>query len=351
MNRYATVMAVLLAGAAIAPAQKPSDAEVKEGFVSLFNGKDFTGWRFDNNAALPEKLPDNWKVEDGLIKLSGGSKPHLASQWDYDDFEARLEWRAQKKGYNSGFYVRSGRAVNANQINLAEKEAGHLLSGGTGGKGVPELQKPPGEWNEWRVLAVGNKLTFWCNGQMAWEVTDFKPARGYLGLQAEGAAIDFRNVRIKELGYDRLNDLKAWQGDGFKADEDGFVSGDKGGLLETEKKDYKDYVFRVEWRAEKSGIPAGVGLRGSKGEKGFVWVNDLIDGKPTNKLETPAGQWNYLEVQVKGGKGKALLNGSVLSESIDLSKDRGLPEAAGVALQAKGAGVLFRNARLKELKE
>jgi hypothetical protein len=46
---------------------------------------------------------------------------------------------------------------------------------------------------------VGDKLTLWCNGTKAWEVTNFKPKKGYLGLQAEGAAIDFKNIRIKEL--------------------------------------------------------------------------------------------------------------------------------------------------------
>jgi hypothetical protein len=349
MSRCVALVALLLLVPA-APAQKLSETEVKEGFVSLFNGKDFTGWRFGPTAALPEKLPDNWKVEDGLIKLGGGGSPHLASQWDYEDFDVRLEWRAQKKGYNSGFYVRSGRAVNVNQINLAEKDCGHLMISGTGGKAVPDLQKPAGEWNEWRALAVGPKLTFWCNGQMAWEVTDFKPGRGYLGLQAEGAAIDFRNIRIKEISYETLGDLKQWQGDGWKAADDGFVSGDKGGVVETVKTDFKDYVLRVEWKAEKAGVAGGIGLRGAKGEKAFVWFNDVQDGKPANKVEAPVGQWNYLEVEVKGGKGKVLLNGEVLVPSVDLGKERGLAESAGVALQAKGTGLQVRNARIKELK-
>ena len=57
---------------------------VEPGFVSMFNGQDFSGWQFDQSYALPEKLPANWKVEDGLIKLSGGGRPHLGSQWDYE---------------------------------------------------------------------------------------------------------------------------------------------------------------------------------------------------------------------------------------------------------------------------
>ena len=110
MLRNCLGLVVMLAVAAAAPAQKLSEEETKDGFISLFNGKDFSGWRFGNDSALG-KLPSNWKVEDGVIKLSGGGSPHLGSQWDYDDFDFRLEWRGFKKGYNSGVYVRSGRAV------------------------------------------------------------------------------------------------------------------------------------------------------------------------------------------------------------------------------------------------
>ena len=171
----------------------------EKGFVPMFNGKDLTGWRFGNEPAKMDKLPKNWKVEGGMIKLLGGGSPHLASVKEYEDFDVRIQWRAHKKGYNSGFYIRSGKNVSANQINLAESDCGHLIYGVKGGNAVPKLQKPPGEWNEWRVLAVGDKLTLWCNGTKAWEVNNFKPRKGYIGLQAEGAAIDFKNIRIKEL--------------------------------------------------------------------------------------------------------------------------------------------------------
>jgi Domain of Unknown Function (DUF1080) len=189
-----------LAGSIPAQAQELSDEEVREGFVSLFNGKDFSGWRFGETTSMPETLPPNWKVENGVIKVTGGNSPHLASQREYADFDVRLQWRALREKYNSGFFIRSGRKVGANQINLSQAAVGKLLSGAPGGDPVPQLQKPVGEWNEWRVLAVGDHVTFWCNGRRAWEVSGFKDPRGYLGLQAEGAPMEFRNIRIKELG-------------------------------------------------------------------------------------------------------------------------------------------------------
>lgn len=57
----------------------------------------------------------------------------------------------------------------------------------------------PGEWNEWRLLAVGDKATLWCNGQMGWKGAGLKPAKGHIGLQAESASLEFRNLRIREI--------------------------------------------------------------------------------------------------------------------------------------------------------
>lgn len=180
-------------------AQDVSDKEKGEGFVSIFNGKDLTGWRFEDKSP-PTKLPDNWKVEDGVIKVLGGGSPHLASAKEYGDFELRFEWRGVKEKYNSGLFLRSGKKVGANQINLAKGAEGAFIGGKVeGAKAVPQLQKASTEWNEWRVLAQGEKLTFWCNGQLAWEATGFKTPTGYIGLQAEGAALDFRNLRIREI--------------------------------------------------------------------------------------------------------------------------------------------------------
>jgi hypothetical protein len=172
--------------------------ERQAGFVSLFNGRDFTGWRFTGDPA-PADVP-NWKVADGVIQLAGGGRPHLATQLEFGDFEMRFEWRALKPKYNSGFFIRSGKDLGSSQLNLAQGGEGAFL-GGTlqGAKAVGDLQKPAGEWNEWRVTVTGDRVAFWCNGKPAWEGRGLRPARGFIGLQAEGAAIEFRRLRIREI--------------------------------------------------------------------------------------------------------------------------------------------------------
>lgn len=181
-----------------AHAQDVSAEEKQQGFQSLFNGKDFTGWRFVGKDGETKDAP-NWKVADGVIQLSGGGSPHLSTDREFADFEMRFEWRGVKDRYNSGFYVRSSPKLGSNQINLAKGAEGKFMAKVTGGEPVPQLQKPSGEWNEWRVVVEGEKAVFWCNGKQAWEATGLKPAKGYIGLQAEGAALEFRNLRLREI--------------------------------------------------------------------------------------------------------------------------------------------------------
>jgi hypothetical protein len=176
-----------------------TEEEKQAGFVSLFNGKDLTHWRFGEESP-PAMMPANWKVEEGVIKVTGGGSPHLASTKEYGDFEFRFEWRAMSPKYNSGLFIRSGKQVRANQINLASGSEGNFIGGKlAGAKPVPSLQKPAGEWNDWRVRCVGDKVTFHCNSELAWEGTGLAAKSGYLGLQAEGAPLEFRNLRILEI--------------------------------------------------------------------------------------------------------------------------------------------------------
>ena len=175
-----------------------TDEEKDAGFVLMFNGADFTGWRFTGEDS--DKPPENWSVEGGVIKLAGGGKPHLATVDEFANFEMRFEWRAMREKYNSGFFIRSPKNLGKNQLNLAKGSEGQFIGGKLeGSKGVPDLQKPAGEWNEWRVLVVDDTATFWCNGQLAWKGAGLQPEKGHIGLQAEGAPLEFRHLRIRQI--------------------------------------------------------------------------------------------------------------------------------------------------------
>lgn len=201
-RRLALCLTAALLGTSLLASQSlAEELSVEErgaGFVSMFNGKDFTGWHFTGDQ--PADKVTNWKVADGVIRLSGGGSPHLATDVEYANFEMRFEWKALQPKYNSGFFIRSGKNLGSNQLNLAAGTEGAFINGKVdGAKPVGDLQKPAGEWNDWRVVVQGDRVTFTCNGKLAWEATGLKPEKGFIGLQAEGAPLEFRNLRIREI--------------------------------------------------------------------------------------------------------------------------------------------------------
>lgn len=186
MKRCAFFVALALCCTALAQDPVQLDKKEKEeGFQSLFDGKSFEGWLVNKDT------PTSWKIEDGLLRLLGG-RSHLFAKDEFADFIVRFEWRPVKERYNSGFFIRN------RQIQMASGGAGRLF-GSDETKAVPKMHKPPGEWNEWEVTCIGPKVSLKVNGKPAWEIDNFKPARGRLGFEAEGHAIDFRRLRIKKL--------------------------------------------------------------------------------------------------------------------------------------------------------
>lgn len=131
--KYHMLAAIMILFCVPALAQESAEPNKEDGFGSLFDGKSFEGWRVNENT------PKSWKIENGLLVLTGG-RSHLFTEEPVEDFIIRFEWRPVKKGYNSGFLLR-GR-----QIQMAQRGAGGLF-GAEGPKGVPQLHKPPGEWN------------------------------------------------------------------------------------------------------------------------------------------------------------------------------------------------------------
>lgn len=332
---------LLVLGTLPVSAQTLTEAEAREGFIALINGRDFSGWRFSGNVPNPDKsakpkpfgtaidlIPPNWKAGDGMIQLLKGGSPNLASQWDFDDFEVRLQWKAHKKSYNSGFYVRSGKAVGANQINLNAPAVGELINTVPAlkekGKGVPQLHKEGGngEWNDWRVVCQGSKITFWVNGTQAWEVEEFVPARGYLGLQAEGT-IDFRNLRIKETGYQVLRNPAELGGTGWNVKDD-IMSG---ATQLTTPKSYKNYTLRIEFRGN--------------GHLKLGTTSLLFQQPDLEARKHPADQFNYLQVSVNNGKAKVWFN----TEDLKLE----LPVGDGPIAIVPEKSLDVRNLRIREM--
>ncbi|MCR9245033.1 MAG: DUF1080 domain-containing protein [bacterium] len=199
---------------------------------------------------------DTWSEQDGVITCTGKPLGGARTQKQYGNFEMVLEWKHHQHAGNSGLFVwcpesaftdlppgklpRSGIEVQILDLGYEENwkksngkhsdwftshgdvfpvgaskmtalrpqivyqdEAGQSYSVGSKKSQrsfpTPRLTKRAGEWNHYYVRAINGEVRLWVNGQEVNGGRECQPAKGYLALEAEGAKIEFRNLRIREL--------------------------------------------------------------------------------------------------------------------------------------------------------
>jgi hypothetical protein len=189
-----------------------------EGWTDLLAGKDLKHWKrvpIPPGGKLSTKNPWTIDRETGRLICDGvGVHEMLLYEKQFGDGILHVEWRFKKlegkKGYNSGVYVRNSADGKVwHQAQVGSKNVGYLF-GQTlqGGKLVrfrskqkpgPQRGKEAGEWNTYEVTCRGGTLTLWVNGAVTTEWDDCQLLLGFVGLEAEGYWIEFRNVKFKQL--------------------------------------------------------------------------------------------------------------------------------------------------------
>ena len=194
-----------------APAQ-----DQEEGFVSLFNGKDLTGWKANES-------PETFKVEDGKI-VANGNRSHLFYVGDVKNHAFKnFELKAQvlcKANSNSGIYFHTEFQekgwpdkgfecqVCANGYKDPRK-TGSLYAV----KDVAEAPAKDDEWFDYHIVVKGKSVTTKINGKAIVEWTqpdDWAPKGTYKGrilgsgtfaLQGHdpGSRVEYKNIRVKPL--------------------------------------------------------------------------------------------------------------------------------------------------------
>jgi hypothetical protein len=220
MRRYLFVLP-LVALLLVLPAARSDDkgkGEVPEGFTPLFNGKDLEGWVVNKGGNM-----DRWGAEDGVIFTKGGGGGWLMTEKEYGDFELRLEYRVPKMG-NSGVGLRSplegdpayvGMEIqildDPNYKGLRPAQHTGSIYDVVAAEGWDKAQKPQGEWNQYRIVAKGRKVTVELNGTKLVDAdldehkdrADKHPGllreKGHLGLQSHDGRVEFRNLFVKPL--------------------------------------------------------------------------------------------------------------------------------------------------------
>ncbi len=322
------------------------------GFVSLFNGTDLSGWygwgtrdpkelaamseeeraaykkqsiegEMLNKKGEKENLLAHWRVENGEL-VNDGKGLYLTTDRDYGDFELMLEYKALPEG-DSGVYLRGIPQIQIWDSTIGDpkgigqdKGSGGLWNNSAGAPGkdpLKKMDKPFGEWNQFHVVMIGERVTVKLNGEVVVDdavlenyfanknkgytafgdgkkvkldpkqmVNDFMRdpvgAKGPIQLQTHGSEIRWRNLYIREIGVDdaiaalasrkadgfveQINgkDLSNWKGavDNYEIVNGSIVckKGKGGDLLTMDE--YEDCIIRVEFKLPEAGNN-GIALR------------------------------------------------------------------------------------------
>ena len=293
------------------------------GFVSLFNGKDLTGWKglVANPIArgkmseaelaaaqqkVNESIQKDWIIKDGLLVFTGHGD-NLCTEKQYGDMEMFVDWKITEKG-DAGIYLRGTPQV---QIwDTSRREVGAQVGSGGLYNNQKNISKPLlvadnkiGEWNTFHIIMKGDKVTVYLNGIL---VTDNVSLENYwdrklplftkeqIELQAHGTYVAYRNIYIRELpnesttittltesekqeGFVQLFDgtnMDKWIGNkaGYLL-KDGAIEVNpeaKGGGNLYTNEEYSDFIYRFEFQLTP-GANNGIGIHAPlEGDAAYV---------------------------------------------------------------------------------
>jgi hypothetical protein len=215
MKRLAFSLLVLsMACWAQTPSALESDAT---GWKDIAPNSAMQGWTrlaFMTTDAL--NPASQWKLDPTGLLVCEGDKGHEFFRYDKElaNFIFHAEWRfvpiPNGKGYNSGVMARCSADGTIWHQGQTGDASGGFLMGNTPVNGTPQRVntrnqikenrvKPAGEWNVFEIRAEGPKMTLWVNGEVTSVLENLEYPKGYIGLEAEGYRIEFRNLKLKEL--------------------------------------------------------------------------------------------------------------------------------------------------------
>jgi Domain of Unknown Function (DUF1080) len=209
VKRVTVILGLLAFFGYSAIAQAPST----EGWISLFNGKDLSGWKQNGQ--------ERWVVEDGTILCESKANKYgyLTTEKTFRDFELRLKFKSEAAG-NSGVFFHSritgidpehGPDIEGMQVEVDPSVGNHTgglyESGGRGWVMMPtaegERALKSGQWNDLEASVHGNHIVTRLNGTVVSDYTDATPkfTGGVIGLQIHtggGVRMRWKDIFIKE---------------------------------------------------------------------------------------------------------------------------------------------------------
>jgi hypothetical protein len=411
----AAILALLVLPALFGQEEKPPGVE--EGFVPLFDGKSLDGWKLVRGSG------PGYEARDGLLVCRAGTGGIFYADGEFSDFVLRFEFRLEPGG-NNGVAIRAplegNPAYTGMEIQIlddyAEKYAdlkpwqyhGSVYGIFAAKRGA---LKKAGEWNEEEIACRGTQIRVTLNGTVIIDndlaaVKDealikshpgIKRSSGRIGFMSHGSLVEFRNIRIKDLGLNvppegfsalfNGRDLSGWKGlvanpakrammtpdELAKAQaaadetmrkhwkvENGLLVFDGKGQSLCTARDYGDFELLVDWKIPPGG-DSGIYLRGSPQVQiwdhevgsGGLYNNQKNPSKPLVKADNPPGEWNRFRILMIGDKVTVHLNGKLVVDNVVMEnyweRDKPIYPSGQIELQNHGATLYFRNIFIREI--
>jgi hypothetical protein len=305
-------------------------AQAEDGWISLFNGKDKSGWHLRNPNGH-----DSWTVQDGALvntPPAGGHGTDLISDLVFWNFELETDFMVPAMNENSGIYLRGRYEIQV------LGDYGRAPSGGGCGS-IYQLQtasanpsKKPGEWNHVRAVVIEDIANVWINDIQV--IKDCKLSRatgseldrnyqllGPIFLQGDHGRVAYKNIRVKPIednyegswikafnGKDKTGWQPLWdREDTWKVVDGALVNLKQGGNdIRTVRDDFFNQKLHLEFKIDKN-KNSGVYLRGNYEVQVFgnfgkedpsIHDAGAIYGKIAPRVNslTSADEWQILDV-------------------------------------------------------
>lgn len=404
-------------------------AETEAGFTSLFDGKSLDGWTYVGAAG------GDYFVTNGVLVCPANSGGNLLTKGEYSDFTLRLEYKLQADG-NNGVAIRAPLSTsNLSYVGveiqmLDDKAPKHATiqpwqhNGSVYGlvaarDGAPKV----GDWNTEEITCVGRHYKIVLNDRVIVdadlndvrdpEVLKAHPGmlrdRGHLGFLGHGSLFEFRNIRIKELPVEAVDNkpptgfvalfngenLSGWKGlvksppkrakmapadlaaAQSEADEsmrahwqvkNGEIVFDGKGESLCTFQDYGDFEMLVDWKIPPEG-DSGIYLRGSPQVQiwephshgqfnpvdgsGGLYNNEKNPRHPLAFADKPVGEWNRFRILMTGDKVHVFLNGELVVNNTTMEnyweRDKPIYPTGQIELQNHGGPLWFKNIYIREI--
>jgi len=201
--------------------------------LSLFNGKDLTGWHVD--VPKMDSIPNTvnpFIIRDGMLVSLGTPQGHLITDKIYEDFRLQIEYRFAGEPGNCGalvfastprsLYKMFPKSIEVQMMhenagdfwcivedisvdNMLERRGPKDEWGITEGKKRRILnltdgsENPLGEWNYMTIECLKNEIKVWLNGDLVNHGYNATASKGQIALQAEGSEVEFRKVDLTPI--------------------------------------------------------------------------------------------------------------------------------------------------------